>query len=912
MSAAATAAIEHEQSGPRLSSTQANVDLRGERQSSLQLANSVIQSRRHAQQSAQLPAPVLELIQTFLDDLDQDTMPAQDAATVLTALKLCASQSTQMHASVIDRVSDLLDSIKSSLPLRVATTQCLLSYVSTAPATILERRANRLTALFCKHVPPPATARLLGPVQTRNMHLASTLFRLQGAMVARISTLTPQMVAEIVTCLRPWLFEGRLSGAPSSQNAFVPERDRAKTHVVSGVMGAFVAPVKAMNGPSRQPAGRSLAKLVQTRIDALGCLQAVALNNHQLLYAHWADFFVDSPFQRYRPSLVGLVERDPDCAINLKACHVLQTMLRDSTKYLGIAEDRPTKASFTSLSTRIGEILKELHASLTGLLTSPGLVQQPELATAVLGIVRLVVSQTPYARLQLLAPVELYNAMLAVWRVAASQQVKDGTADVLAALIHNLVSVQSCVQKINVHEVVKMAEAIVADSRQSAAAQSAAWTILSACMPHSDSVQHHVNELVNLAATTFGSASVVVRQSRTAFILALLQCKVSTDADEVEATTLSGIDSIINEAITRAQSSSERVIACQCLAVPVPRQNQSSRAKWCFDLLVPTCSHEDADVRSAACRALGMVVKWPEAKLGQELEVVTSLLSDKCADDIEPVKAVASWALANCSDRLTNGDPVASELVTTAHSLVCNSSNERIQTSGVRIAGNVLRVSTASAALALDSRQVDLLVEAICTGLVSSSAKVRWNAAHSTVHGLTQTSTLSDRPAPKSILLEARHLEQIVSSLAKNLPCNDLSSSSSSPPAATTRNKPNYKVQLQTTRALKVIKRLVNESTLADKFQGLHNATEFVKNIDRLLDETRTVLEQLLGQGGVERGTTNLPAAQEEHVQRLFQEVSAPSSHQSRNKVSFGRFVLQHLTSFVHGQSFRDTEQLSL
>lgn len=60
---------------------------------------------------------------------------------------------------------------------------------------------------------------------------------------------------------------------------------------------------------------------------------------------------------------------------------------------------RPSKASFTSLSTRLGEIVSELHLKLVSLIQSPASSRHPEYLLALLALARTLAQNSPYSRM---------------------------------------------------------------------------------------------------------------------------------------------------------------------------------------------------------------------------------------------------------------------------------------------------------------------------------------------------------------------------------------------------------------------------------------------------------------------------------------------------------------------------------
>lgn len=60
---------------------------------------------------------------------------------------------------------------------------------------------------------------------------------------------------------------------------------------------------------------------------------------------------------------------------------------------------RPTKASFTSLSSRLGEIVGELHLKLASLISNPTMIRHPELLLALLKLAETLGANSPYSRM---------------------------------------------------------------------------------------------------------------------------------------------------------------------------------------------------------------------------------------------------------------------------------------------------------------------------------------------------------------------------------------------------------------------------------------------------------------------------------------------------------------------------------
>lgn len=159
--------------------------------------------------------------------------------------------------------------------------------------------------------------------------------------------------------------------------------------------------------------------LAEIRLDALSCLRALASRSPKAVYKHWGLFLADSPYLRHRQTLFSIIESDPSRTNRLQACYTLEAMLSDSAAYLNIAEDRcvdaltrrpprltvvdlrsSTKASFTSLSAKLGDTLSELHSSLATLLSRPIVATQADVHLALLSLASTLAANCPYGRLR--------------------------------------------------------------------------------------------------------------------------------------------------------------------------------------------------------------------------------------------------------------------------------------------------------------------------------------------------------------------------------------------------------------------------------------------------------------------------------------------------------------------------------
>ncbi|KAL8279303.1 hypothetical protein RQP46_008340 [Phenoliferia psychrophenolica] len=179
-------------------------------------------------------------------------------------------------------------------------------------------------------------------------------------------------------------------------------------------------------------------------------------NNSRALYGQWQLFFADSPYARSRKTLVTLIETDPAVAVRVRACRALDALLQGSTAYLAIAEDRPTKASFTSLSSKLGDVVSELHSSVTTLVAAPYTTSSTPLHLALLHLARTLGETAPYGRMRRPLAPPLVEALTPQVK-HEDEAVATGAAAALSAILKNVVGHSTVPHQLDATPVAQMA-----------------------------------------------------------------------------------------------------------------------------------------------------------------------------------------------------------------------------------------------------------------------------------------------------------------------------------------------------------------------------------------------------------------------------------------------------------------------
>ncbi|ORY92635.1 hypothetical protein BCR35DRAFT_336944 [Leucosporidium creatinivorum] len=667
----------------------------------------------------------------------------------------CSTRTLEAYDRVLQGVTPLL--LDPSLPLRIQAAGCLLQYSSTGTSAVLRKHILSITSTISKALAPFQYTTQHSPSGLGSLRFVSTCFRVLSALLGKLSPLPPEAVTSSVALLGTWVYHRPgLAGSASP----APDRGRVTPSggaLAFGVMGGFLPTSpqkKSTRSMSRSSSRSSLSGWgseseedegqvekrqgsVQVRLDALSCLRTLAINDPKLLYTQWNLFLADSPYLRHRPSLINLVESDPSSSVRLRACAALDAMLSESAPYLAIAEDRPTKASFTSLSSRLGEVVSELHLKLASLISSPASSRHPEFLLALLRLAKTLGDNSPYSRMSRPLAQPLASVVLPLLK-ARDPQYAIAAASAVASIAQNALSQPSAGKP-----------------------------------------------LLNAAEIAYQS-------------LSILQGPSDPELD-VEAWTLLGTTASRAEGFDLSDG-------LHRLALQAARSSDASRpiSRPITSALPPTLRHEpitsqalklvgddEASVRAAASRALGLLVKTSLFDSELLATIIDSIM--RLCKEEDPVRSTASWSLANSCDVLTPNNSTSIDLgslLSSSLALASSAHGEKIQANALRAIGSTLKVASPTSSLAIETTRLEEAVASLCEGLKSGPAKVRWNAASAITNALLSPLLTSPTSPPPILALALPSLLLLALS-------STLSSSAC----------PNYKVRIQATSGLLVARK---------------------------------------------------------------------------------------------------------
>ncbi|GAA5928096.1 uncharacterized protein JCM15063_003786 [Sporobolomyces koalae] len=324
---------------------------------------------------------------------DQAT-PEEDKLRILQALR--AANLAQSHELILNVVTSTL--CDPSLFVREKAVLALLTYADMATTSALLTCVNDIVTTASRSLVSLETAVYTAPGIARR--LVRDCFQLLNTLVAKVPGLSVVIIDKIVTMLAAWVYHGPTK--PGTDNLGItfgvmssfaqPNNSPKKKKIKGSFVGTSPTPSTERDSTMREAAAvNPKVGAAQIRIASLTCLLCVAKascfasnrisnesdcgsytqGNPKALHKHWHHFLSDSPYLPNRLTLIGLVKSDLDAQVRGLACDALEAMLVGSAPYLAIARDRPAKAAFISLSTKMGEIVSELHISITHLLQQP-------------------------------------------------------------------------------------------------------------------------------------------------------------------------------------------------------------------------------------------------------------------------------------------------------------------------------------------------------------------------------------------------------------------------------------------------------------------------------------------------------------------------------------------------------------
>ncbi|CAG8454565.1 10543_t:CDS:10 [Acaulospora morrowiae] len=522
------------------------------------------------------------------------------------------------------------------------------------------------------------------------------------------------------------------------------------------------------------------------RQNALGCLQSIAKSSAKLLYPYWNNFLPDTHASlSTAPSLLTLILYENTLAIRIAACSAITAMIDGSKQYLAAADDREIKSSFTSLSAKLGAIVRELHAGLLQILAKEN---QSNILIYLLKCCNVLVNNTTYERLSGGYLSRLYYAIV---RFLNNDDVN--VKIITMTLISSIVECKSCVEEVDnllratiisdgpirvkqnygqsfeVINILTFLVKLIGNVSQTTSIRIEAWSVLCACTrSHFVNVSPmwlqitpliekdlkaedasirtaSINFLVEYArelAAACGSRQndseedgVVIQQFQNVVMPEVFQWWNTVLSDHIQITTADTCHAV------RALSSDFISFIPANIFASLP----SDKKNFCIKTLLGFTKDANANVRAAACRGLGVYILFPE--LQQDTKFATNMVYsaiEQMSDSTLLVRVRSSWALGNFNPensnvRNTNLNEFLINVMwarIVKAGLNASNDNDKVRPNGVRTLGSIIHVSPTNFLVREERGLIKEVVQVLIKNFENGSLKVRWNACYAAANML--------------------------------------------------------------------------------------------------------------------------------------------------------------------------------
>ncbi|KDE07081.1 hypothetical protein MVLG_02654 [Microbotryum lychnidis-dioicae p1A1 Lamole] len=852
------------------------------------LASAVLAQRHDPAQTQAPPLPPIELITLFCEAIHTSEVTTETRVLVLKALRRnsWSSDAKEIHPTLLSTTVPLLADV--SIAVRTQASSLLIHVVSTASAQLVTDLVDTLASSITKSLSPYH----LVPPTSSALRLVSLSLRLLNAALLKLpsSAFTALRVDVVLSIIAHWIYYDRANPGLQGAGLTAPP-DRLISHPTNspftstttpkplsgammsfGAMGSFSptsspSSKKTLSRSSSQSSLNTVSLVhadtyksdsetdddqasvsseqaprltsVHVRLDALAVLKTLASAQPKLLYPKWNLFFCDSAYVRSKPTLLGLIETDRSVTVKLRAARVLDLMFKESRAFLAIAEDRPTKASFTSLSSKLGTLLAELHLKLTSLLSAPSVASNDELLFALLTLVETLGNNVPYARLRQKSLTRGLAKTLVQLTVHHEHSVAlAAMAGLIAVTRSELLS--SDPASLDLSSMIRQVMLLAPQSSDPSIVKSA-WELLCVITPHipvadlipavalvdaiiSTSDATLTPEQISFYSALFKSSTAFVSppsESEKERLLELVRVALRHPSPVLKVTTAQVLVSEKFLGFLRSLSSTRTIDVIQELLDLTP--------------LTSMATEEEQDLVAAAVyRSLGQVIKSDyfntllnaTSRLrNQILPVLMRRCPISCS---EFVASMASWAFANSIDLLFPSSSTStpkdlaftleetSTMFNIADTFLKTETCEPIQTNGIRSICLLLRNPAFCGTRSFEENVTHTLIT-ILRCHEGKGFKLRWNAATGLGHwlvGLKDRKPTTWRGVLRDLILDALvqvGIESIVIHLQQQSRSAESSAShvhtietyASCVPPSPPLIKLNYKISIQCVRALR-------------------------------------------------------------------------------------------------------------
>ncbi|XP_071919180.1 uncharacterized protein [Coffea arabica] len=474
----------------------------------------------------------------------------------------------------------------------------------------------------------------------------------------------------------------------------------------------------------------SIVRCDKTRLAAIICLQDLCRADPKSFATQWTMLLPQSDVlqpRKHEATLISCLLFDPYIKARLASASTITAMLDGpASVFLQVAEFKDTtkRGSFTALSSSLGQILMQLHSGTLYLVKHE---KHGGLLASLFKILTPLISSTPYSRMP---PGLLLTVISSVReRIEDGFLVRIDQTSLLAAAFDCL-TVALSVSPPSVQVKHMLLEEVGRGFLEGQKKPGLLYTLFSYSEPfRSPSISSESLQALRAVAHNYPSAMFSCWKEVSSIVYAFLRytpdvqarlrkinagCTGGPSWEKVITAAVKGCEQW-SEAIAkhmplilRHSSAVVRAASVTCFAgltSPVFMSLHQAEQDFILSSSVDAAlSDEVPSVRSAACRAIGVIACFPQVIQSEEiLDKLVYAVVHNTNDSLVSVRITASWALANICDSLRHcvdlpsftsgsGDSKgSSELI----SILINSAlhlskdNDKIKANAVRALGNL-------------------------------------------------------------------------------------------------------------------------------------------------------------------------------------------------------------------------------
>ncbi|GBC04366.1 hypothetical protein RclHR1_05640009 [Rhizophagus clarus] len=748
----------------------------------------------------------LEIILLFLIQSFNNTTQTAYAVDVLRAMSQVLYENGQncqkLHKQLLNILLPIAREINRDLETRRMAINCL--------GNLCYRTGNKFQGKY-KDVYELLLANLNSPNpsddETAYLKVISSTFRALQFVVIEDKSVLTEPFGSTIEIIRRYVFynaddikklqasidQSRIAAGKSVRNSGPSNQKHSRKHSRMKSIGrSWLSSDSEISDGEHSQSVRKRNEDSRIRANALGCLQSIARTSPKMLHQYWNHFLpYTEPTETSPPSLFTIIACEPIATVRILACSVISTMIDGSKQYLAVADDRDAKTSFTSLSAKLGTIVRELHAGLFRVILRED--YNPVLAQ-LLKCCNVLVNNAAYDRLSL-------NYLSRIYHTTANFLVHSDNAVRLATmtLISTIMDCKACIKEVdkllsdtiinrtsaditrlpffqNYQEMnlLSYLVLVIGSNEQLPVMRIESWGILCACARTHFSIVSLEWERINpLVVTDLASEDEKIRTAAMTFLVEYAKAfsggNRNTGGDderimvqEVQQEIIPKVfqwwDSIIAQHIQGSsvdKCHAVKALTCDFMShIPsnIFSALSAEKRNFCTKTLLGLSKHESPNVRAAACRGLGVYILFPILQQDTFASDMVLSVIQQMADQAILVRVRSSWALGNlCDTMVLLSNPANNQGMSNTNTeflirvmwirivkaaLAASNDNEKVRPNGVRALGSIIHVSPTNFLEREERHLIKDVVLSLIKNFESGTLKVRWNACYAAANML--------------------------------------------------------------------------------------------------------------------------------------------------------------------------------